>query len=289
MSLAVAQTTEDGPRIVSDSRVGFPNERRSSFKTGALKTVIVGPTVAVCFAGEKHIGLEGIRRFATGWNDNANPNTLLNELFALATRRGASADFLVAMAEADSDLVRVTAGGIERNLHTAWIGDKNGFERFQEVRNRPLDATDQTIMEGLPSSAITMTVLGRAMEAVIADPAIESVDDICIRVAAKDGKFNYLDSSFIYVGRNISIKDGDNLVTRMAQPVEEGGYAITIVSPLIPGTPALGLNFPRARLGMIYLPLAYDNAQVIEAVLPKDFSTEILKRYGVKMNDPMLR
>ena len=60
------------------------------------------------------------------------------------------------------------------------------------------------------------------------------------------------------------------------------------VPPAEPGTPALGVNFPRTRLGMIYLPLDYDGAQVIEDVSPRDLSAEILKRFGVAMSEPML-
>lgn len=289
MSLVVAQTTEDGPRIVSDTRVGFPNERRSNFKTGSLKTAIIGPNIAVCFAGEKHIGLDGARRFAAGWKDNKDTDALLNELYGLASRSSASADFIVARAESDSELVRISTGGIERNLHTAWIGEKDGFERFQKERNKPLDATDQRMMEAMPPSARTMSSLGRAMDAVIDDPTIESINDICVRVSSKDDRFNYLESSFIHVGRDISIKNGDSLVAKMAQPVEEGGYAVTVVPPIEPGTPALGINFPRARLGMIYLPLDFDEAQIIEDVFPRDFSGEIFKRFGVAMSEPMLR
>jgi hypothetical protein len=48
----------------------------------------------------------------------------------------------------------------------------------------------------------------------------------------------------------------------MAHSVEEGGYAVSVVEPADPGTPALGLNLPRARLGMLYLPLEFDGAQV---------------------------
>jgi hypothetical protein len=64
MSLVVAQATEDGPRIVSDTRVGFLDGRRSNFKTGVLKAIVVTREVTVCFAGDVSIGLDGVRCFA---------------------------------------------------------------------------------------------------------------------------------------------------------------------------------------------------------------------------------
>jgi hypothetical protein len=75
----------------------------------------------------------------------------------------------------------------------------------------------------------------------------------------------------------------------MAQPVEEGGFAVTVVEPTHPGTPALGLSFPRAHLGMVFLPLEYDQAQVIEGVSPNDYARVVQKRFGVAMKDPPMR
>jgi hypothetical protein len=78
-------------------------------------------------------------------------------------------------------------------------------------------------------------------------------------------------------------------VQRMAQPVDEGGYAVSIVPPAEPGIPALGVNFPVARLGLIYLPLQFDGAQVIRNISPNEFGTAVLERFGVTLSDPLLR
>lgn len=75
----------------------------------------------------------------------------------------------------------------------------------------------------------------------------------------------------------------------MAQSVEEGGYSVSVVAPMDAGIPALGLNFPRARLGMVYLPLQFEEAQIIEDVSPNDFAAVIDKKFGVRMDEPMLR
>jgi hypothetical protein len=185
-------------------------------------------------------------------------------------------------------LIRIRGGAIERRLPVAWIGDQEGFERFQRERNRPLDANDVALQAGLPAAVKTMATLQRAMRAAIEDPAIPSVADFCVPVAYKPSGFEYFGSTFIYVGRDLSIKDGDDLVSKMAQSVSEGGYAVSVVAPTEPGTPALGLSFPRARLGMLYLPLQFDGAEAISDVSPNDFARVVLERFGVRMHDPML-
>lgn len=126
-------------------------------------------------------------------------------------------------------------------------------------------------------------------EANIGDSAIESVDHFCVRVSRREEGFQYLESTFIHVGREIDVQAGDDLISKMAQPVEEGGFAVSVVEPAEPGTPALGLMFPRARLGMLFLPLEFDYAQVIKDVSPNDYAHVVQERFGVAMNDPSLR
>jgi hypothetical protein len=289
MSLVVAQATEDGPRIVSDTRVGFVDARRPSFKTGTLKAIVVTRKVTICFAGDVEVGLDGVRRLARRLRAGEPLDSLLPDLRKLTSGNRRSVEFIVVSAEAGSMLTRVRDGEIERNLHSAWIGDHDGFERFQEERHKPVDRLRLEMMDQLPPGAKVMLTLGNAMQAVVADPTIPSVDDFCVRIAAKEGEFNYLEQTFIHVGRDITVKPGDNLIGKMAQPVEEGGYAVSVVEPAETGTPALGLNFPRARMGMVYLPLEYDEAQVIQDVSPNDFAKVVLDRFGVAMRHPMLR
>jgi hypothetical protein len=289
MSLVVAQATEEGPRIVSDTRVTFVDARRSSFKAGTLKAIVAAIDITICFSGDLHAGLDGVRRFARRLRTGETLDDLLPHLAMLTSEGERSVEFIIANAEAGSMLTRVRCGKIEENLQSAWIGDHDGFERFQEKRHRPVDSFRLEMMNGLPPGAQAMLALSDAMDAVIADPTIPSVGDFCVRVAAKQGEFNYLESTFVHVGRNITIRAGDNLVAKMAQPVEEGGYAVSVVQPAKPGTPALALNFPRAQMGMIYLPLEYDEAQVIQDVSPNDFAKAVFDRFGVAMSDPMLR
>jgi hypothetical protein len=289
MSLVVAQTTEAGPRIVSDTRVGFGSTRRPSFKTGTLKAVVVAPAMTVCFAGDVAVGLDGVRHFAKCLSAAHHLDDLLPHLQRLTSDTRRRVEFIVARAEAGSTLIRVRDGEIEQNRHSAWIGDHRAFERFQEARHGPVEREDVGIMNVLSPDIQVMHILDRAMEAVIGDPSVSSVDDFCIRVAAKQGAFNYLGQTFIHVGRDLTIRHGDDLITKMAQPVSEGGYAVSVVEPALPGTPALGLNFPRARFGMVYLPLEYDEAQVITNVSPNDFAKAVFDRFGVAMSEPLLR
>jgi hypothetical protein len=288
MSLVVAQATENGPRIVSDTRVTF-EWKRPTFKTGTLKAIVLSPTVTICFAGDVLAGLEGVRDFARALTETNKFDELLPNLQKRTVAGQRRVEFILASVAAGSSITRIRDAEIERKLDSAWIGDHDAFERFQEERQKPLKEFQLEMMNQLPASGRVMMALGNAMQAVIADPRIPSVDDFCVRIAAKDGEFNYLEQMFIHVGRDITVKAGDDLVSKMAQPIQEGGYAVSVVEPAKPGTPALGLNFPRARIGLVYLPLQYDEAQVIEDVSPNEFSQVVQNRFGVALRAPMLR
>jgi hypothetical protein len=186
-------------------------------------------------------------------------------------------------------LTRIGDHGVQSNLPSAWIGDHAGFEQFQRARNKSLTSNEILLESHLKPSVKVLNTLHRAMDSVIADPAVVSVGGICVRVAATRVGFEYMGSIQFHVGRDVAIQPGEDMLSKMVQPVEEGGYAVTVVEPAEAGTPALGLNFPRARLGMLFLPLRFDGAEVIREVEPKDFAKVIRERYGVAMKDPLFR
>jgi hypothetical protein len=286
MSLVVAQVTEDGPRIVSDTRVTFQDERRPSFKSGTLKTIVVSREFAIAFSGDVEVGLRAVRAFAECvkrgcYNEDA-------ELKLLEAASQGATGFIIARAGANHGLIRIRSR-IERDLPAAWIGDPTAFEKFQAARNRHRGPNEASRSSLLPQSPQVMMSLNEAMSAVIADSTVGSVDDFCVGVAAISGAFNYMPSMFIHLGRDIQIRDGDDLVTKMAQSVAEGGYAVSVVEPLYPGTAALGLNFPRAELGILFLPVLYGEGQIVEKVSANDFPRVVRERFGVELSMPMLR
>ena len=222
MSLVVADATDDGPRIVSDTRISFPEGPRVNFKTDALKAIVITCEITICFAGDVVLGLDGVREFAREIRKGRPIDDLLARLQELASQIRRSVEFIVATGTSRSQLIRFRKSGIEHRLLTAWIGDQDGFERFQRERNTPPDTTTARLESTLSPAVRVMAILRRSMQAVIDDPAIASVGDFSVAVGYKATGFEYLGSTFIHVGRDIQIKSGDNLIGKMAQPVEEG-------------------------------------------------------------------
>ena len=247
---------------------------------------MVSRDLAISFAGDVSIGLDAIRQSAKEIAAGATRGGVVQVLQVAAS--DGVVEFIVAAAEPNTPLVRIRDTAVE-DLAVAWIGDHDAFEAFQSKRELYQQGPFPALLRSAPVPTQVMSELGDAMSNTIRDKRIGSVDDFCVRVASKDGAFNYNDDSFIYVGRDFQISDGNNVVSKMAQSVAEGGYSVSVVSPAHPGVAALGLSFPRARLGLVYLPLEHDEAQVIHDVRAIDFADVVQERLGIRFCEPMLR
>ena len=329
MSLIVAKTTECGPCIVADTRVSFRDGKKSSYRNGTLKAIALSPEIALCFAGDVTQGLAAARKVNTRLKEGVANDTLLQDLVKISAAAQGDVDFILALQRPQPQLARIRNGIVEDDLLTAWIGDQDGFDYFQQswhsiCAEPPVPTAPAMILSGpasftigpmvftftpdapphgepqeiceapkpvaneLSSAAVQLEGMAAAMRRVIDNPSLPSVGDICVRLTSKNHQFRYLSEMGIYVGRDIVLRDGDDMINAMAQPVEDGGFAICMVEPFEPGIPALGLCFPRARIAMIYLPLECEEAQVIRDIKSADFPRFVESKYGINMSRPML-
>ena len=288
LSLVVAQQSESGPRIVSDTRVQFLDGKKSSYKTDTLKTIVISPTLALSFSGDVEIALDMVRSVAEVIDTGGSVEDMIPKLAAATSYPDRSVQFIVSHSSPDIGLIKIEDGLVERDLKTTWIGDKQGFECFQSSRLSQ-DSFRTEVHSTLPPAARLLSIMRTAMRAVVDDSSVPSVGDFCVSVAPDEGEFTYLASVFIYVGRDFSVSPGENIISRMIQPVHTGGYAVSIVEPEQPGTPAMALNFPTARLGMLYQPLVFDESQIIKDVSQNDFVEVVYKQFGVKLKEPSIR
>lgn len=285
MSLIVAQMTSGGPQIVSDMRLSIDHEVRPNPKTDILKALVLSKTIVVCFAGNVELALESIREANRQLIDGVECTKIITYLASKTS--GNEVEFLYVVGRLESEIIRIRAGNIETKLEVAWVGDPDAFSAFQNQRNV---AYQQIHNQRLRSDYLRIgSCMSDAMDHVIADPSISSVDGCSVSIVWQASGFNYLPSTFVHVGRDVTFQSGEDLISLMLQPVEHGGYAVSIVEPKISGTPALALNFPVALLTYVYMPLQFDEAIVIKNVSARDIASTLLHRYGLAINEPMIR
>lgn len=234
--------------------------------------------------------MTAVRNFASQVRSNTVPvEDLVSGLSRISDNDRRPVEFIIAFGNKSYQLIRIRPGVIENDIKFAWIGSQLAFERFQEERLKSVDSPTIFVEKMLSEPQRIMSRLSKAMEATIQDPAIKSTGSFAVRVAHGKNGFEYLGSVFVYLERDITINSGEDIFSRMATPVEQGGFQLCIVEPKEPGVGALGLCFPNARLGIIFIPLEFDGGEVIRNISPNDFSTAVLSSYGVQMQEPLLR
>ena len=99
MSLVVAESTDDGPRIVSDTRVTLPETEagRPSFRRDTLKAIVLSREAVVCFAGDVDRGLRSVREAAVALASGEPPDSLVHILFESIQDTSKEVEFVVAL------------------------------------------------------------------------------------------------------------------------------------------------------------------------------------------------
>jgi hypothetical protein len=103
-----------------------------TYESAALKAVIVHRQLCIAYAGTPvEAAVDAIRRISA-----LGPDVRIEEigehLLATHRQRGGAVDFLIVALEPNA-LGRVSDGRVTWDLETAWIGDAEVFEAFQEV------------------------------------------------------------------------------------------------------------------------------------------------------------
>jgi hypothetical protein len=284
MTLIVAAATEKGPRVLSDTHVLPSFGATPTYRTNALKAVILSPDTCVCFAGEVAAGLTGVRQASRHIEDGDTPAEVVAALQRVIDETQRDVEFLVARCGGDWQLARVRGDGAETDLMNAWIGDREAFERFQEARHA---YTPPSYAKDLSSAIVTDLQLREGMTAVLEEPQLPSVADFLVSVACLPDGFNYLDSMFTMNGRDvtITIPSGQSVPIPWSTSVADGSYTVSIVAPADPGIPALALLFPFAQFALLFLPLRFDEVQVITGFRPEQFVDRVREDFGITMHE----
>jgi hypothetical protein len=240
--------------------------------------------MCVCYAGVVENGVLGTRRAAQALAGGATVEDIAQVLAKFSS--DGTVDFLVATTGEQKSITRVRREGIESDLEHGWIGDHDAFSWYQKAR---LTIEPNAIAaEIIPEDSMLLCQMDDAMQEVIRTPEVPGVDDFCIRVASFTGAFNYLAGLFTYVERDVELKDGDNLLSKMMLPAQDGGFTACIVAPEEPGTPAIGIHFPQARLTVLYMPLTHDEPELVRDTAGQDLPQVVQDRFGVRLSAPMV-
>ena len=131
MTLVVAKKKGEVLSLVSDTGISLNGALLGPDKQ-MPKLCILNRSLAVAFCGSPDLALRTIQ--AAPKDDRATYRSITNHF--LDAHRQHDNDFILAFGPPLSKLALVADGTIKQNRTTEWIGDKDGFEAFQEFRQK---------------------------------------------------------------------------------------------------------------------------------------------------------
>ena len=263
MTLVVANRVSRGIRLVGDSKITDRNAILRGKLTGALKIVILEPRVCVAFSGGVHRGIDAIRRLHARKTivlkkrlDSSDVQDVLSE-----AAHDSGVEFLVATV-APKSLMRVRAGEV-MSADQLWIGDHDAFEAYQRHFHEPSGMAFRAHAESAEEEAFFEQVarsrgrevfqghgldaaeqedfnlvagMSQAMDDVIADPSVSTVDGFPVHVKGDDERgFRYQSRAAQFGGFPQTLPPGVETPLRFGKPASAGGYSYAYCIPAEPG------------------------------------------------------
>ena len=126
--------------------------------------------------------------------------------------------------------------------------------------------------------------ISQAMDDVIADPSVPTVDGFPIHVKGDDEHgFRYQSRATQFGGFPQTIPQGVETPLRFGKPASAGGFGYTYCIPAQPGVGAVGVHFPQGRIGALFHPLVSDEPIPYRDVDQEEFVSAVDKDHEIRL------
>ena len=280
MTLVVARRTDNTVLLLSDTKVTSDLAIHPSLLDGALKTIIVSPTVCVSFAGNTEVARDS---FAGIFSNQLCGRAAINaHLLDCHIRSGQATDFVIASLEPTVSLDRIAAGLLEHGLQSTWIGSHAAFEAFQELAGTQTDRMPLASPSFDPATTSALN-LRRAFADLVESSQFSSVGNFTIFAssgAANSGGFRYAGQVF---GSGFHPVENTTEPTSMTRSlgVEGGSFHYSLLTPTNRGVGAIAIHIYEAQIGVLLYPRAHWEPTIFRDVSVEGFVELIAATFGV--------
>lgn len=270
MSLIVARKFEDQLCIVSDTKLTHPNHEIKGLKTkpsdGVIKSIIINSKVCVSFAGDIDDAEEALKQI----NHDDPIDKIIETLNYYHKKSSFKTEFILCYSLPDLTIHKFK-GGESKAVVSAWIGDQNAFNCFQEnmmgvikkekkkkekhKQNNNLPTTDKPVIEmAMMNMSFELQIpeqfskMSGAMDAVIEDSSIETVGGFKVNVIYKDG-FYFNRYGKLYRSNFVMVGNSSHVIGHGG--ADEGAYSINFFGGS-EDFQSVGLHIRQAKIGIIY-------------------------------------
>jgi hypothetical protein len=245
VTLVVGLRSAQGLHLLSDTRISHRDVTQVEELPGRLKIVLLGPNICVAYAGTADNSLDIIRAAPA-------PRSIEETLQYFHAAHIAAAkhvDFVVGCA-ADRSLFNIRDGIVEPVESECWIGDGTAFEEYRR-RKRAVH-----VPPGTPEQFEKILRAQQAFGGVIQDRVVSTVGGLTVGASSRSEGFGYISQALAYY-------PSQTIPSGIATPLTfggaaEGGFAYTLLVPLLAGASVIAAHFLQGSLGFVYAPLHAD-------------------------------
>lgn len=286
MTLVVARLIDENICIQSDSRVTDPKLVNSNPLCGLLKTVMPHPFICLSFAGDVHFAEIAVQRSVDFAKQNfigmkiITVDQLLDMLLDLNKVSKNSTDFIVGtIVGRKPKLFKISNGVIERDLLNAWIGDKQGFDCYQQEYHK------------LDNAMSPQERMRSAFRSVVDASSIKTIGDFHMS-AGLDCKINPPHPVFVYrknfeffvtEKQEINIVEKNKYYPLSLGTTEGGSHGISYLVTVSPEYHGVAIHFTHGNFGVLFCPQLNFNGIIIRGVDGAQFVDRIKQQYNVPL------
>lgn len=277
MTLVIAKIIRDDIQIISDTKITDIYFGSENPLKGQLKTIILTPFITLSFSGNPEYAKDILKLFYNGQILNFQMLTI--KCFEKNRESGNQTHFLICNYNKNIPYIfKIANYQIEQNLKTAWIGDKIGFNKYQEYYH-----TSESISE--------FDKMENSFNAVVKNDKIKTIGDFVIRVKNEIDSntntikfFNYQINRINLFGPYEFEKLDNNIIIKTAI-AEKGGYGISFLRSLNPQIPAFAIFFNTGKFGLLFFPFKYlSNGKLYKDLKNgEDFAIKIKSEFGFEV------
>lgn len=280
MTLVVARKIGSEIRMFADARLSYPDHYVSTPLRGGLKLVAIND-VCIGYAGEYVHAVDALRKIKNlGYRDFGQ---ITDVLFEAHKECGGKVDFVLATYIPLVSLIKISNGEVIFDIDSAWIGDPDAFSEYQRIYHTlPESPKSEDHSPEESEFYETISRMSSALGDIVRENKLDSVGEFTISVRSTSSGFKYLGGAMAFIVEQ-KIPSGEPTALKFGT-AQQGGYAYTVMTPTSPNVGAIGVYFVQGNLGVLYHPLAMDEAIVYPKESFDSFKSSVLKDYGFSID-----
>lgn len=283
MTLVVALKSDEEIRIFSDTKITNPQKPLKGMENSTLKAVILNHNVCVCYAGNVGRGHSAIQKLYSQIELNFDLEEVLAFLQKQNVEGEGDTDFILASLTPKPSLYKIQNGIIDREVQTAWIGEKEGFSTLQMYRSKvpPLPFANENPSPAKMADDIWKTK--KAMERIIEGTIHKGISEFLIEVGTGNNGFYYEKNSLSFPP---TLKPNQDIFDNYREvAAASGSFTYTILTPSESGVGAVGIHIYQGNFGALLYPKYNVNPIVFRNVNELEFKEKVCTEFNITLED----